>query len=165
MRLLQLRSAQQLGRAAARLPLLPAMPVRAPLSTASPPPLEPPPMQSGTHACKSKGLRETQLALTEGKAITDLDLSDANLLCVNIMCERLGEACACRLARVLESVAASQSRLQTLSLAGNRLRALPEAVFAFPELQVLDLSRNALDAEATRAHVSRRLRKLRSLIL
>ena len=56
-------------------------------------------------------------------ALTELDLSargkqpHADLRCINIMCEAPGEACICRLSRVLERP--SMQRLHTLRLAGN----------------------------------------------
>ena len=53
---------------------------------------------------------------------TELDLSGRgapheDLVCVNIMCERVGDACICRLSRVLERP--SMQGLHTLRLAGN----------------------------------------------
>ena len=56
-------------------------------------------------------------------ALTELDLSargkqpHADLRCINIMCEAPGEACICRLSRVLERP--SMQSLHTLRLAGN----------------------------------------------
>lgn len=47
----------------------------------------------------------------------------------------------CRLSRVLEK---NGSELRSLILAGNKLEALPNAVFELPHLQYLDLSGNAL---------------------
>lgn len=64
-----------------------------------------------------------------------------DLRCVNMMCEKVGEACVCRLSRVLEKNGAD---LRSLCLAGNGLEQLPPSVFELPHLQVLDLSGNAL---------------------
>jgi Leucine-rich repeat (LRR) protein len=92
------------------------------------------------------GLRELNLRLSSGQQpITHLDLSNANLLCVNLMCAKLGETCACRLASVLEQCASSPHCgmcLTHLSLEGNRLRALPNALFSFKNLQELHLGNN-----------------------
>eukprot|EP00740_Mantoniella_antarctica_P026185 CAMPEP_0198683708 /NCGR_PEP_ID=MMETSP1468-20131203/11064_1 /TAXON_ID=1461545 /ORGANISM="Mantoniella sp, Strain CCMP1436" /LENGTH=140 /DNA_ID=CAMNT_0044427927 /DNA_START=113 /DNA_END=535 /DNA_ORIENTATION=+ len=71
-----------------------------------------------------------------------LDLrGSADLLCVNMMCEKVGEPCICRLSRVLE---ANGSELRSLNLSGNKLTQLPGAVFELPHLQILDLSGNML---------------------
>lgn len=63
-----------------------------------------------------------------------------DLACRTLMCERVGEACACRLALVL----ARAPQLQRLDLSSNRLPALPDAAFALCRLTHLDASRNAL---------------------
>mmetsp|Transcript_29622 Transcript_29622/g.73388 ORF Transcript_29622/g.73388 Transcript_29622/m.73388 type:complete len:143 (-) Transcript_29622:945-1373(-) len=72
-----------------------------------------------------------------------LDLrGSADLLCVNMMCEKVGDPCICRLSRVLEK---NGSELRSLCLAGNKLTQLPSSVFELPHLQVLDLSGNMLE--------------------
>ena len=71
-----------------------------------------------------------------------LDLrASADLRCVNMMCEKVGEACVCRVSRVLEK---HGGELRSLCLADNELTQLPASVFELPHLQVLDLSGNAL---------------------
>ena len=73
-----------------------------------------------------------------------LDLSRSeDLLCRNLVCERVGEPCICRLAVALERHAAT---LAWLSLAGNGLTQLPAALTALPALRHLDLSANGLSA-------------------
>ncbi|EEH51974.1 uncharacterized protein MICPUCDRAFT_53415 [Micromonas pusilla CCMP1545] len=48
-----------------------------------------------------------------------LDLrGSADLLCVNMMCEKVGEACICRLSRVLEK---NGTELRSLCLADNNI--------------------------------------------
>jgi Leucine-rich repeat (LRR) protein len=68
--------------------------------------------------------------------------SSPDLKCVNMMCEKVGEACVCRLSRVLEK---NGKELRLLCLADNKLTQLPAVVFELPHLQVLDLSGNALE--------------------
>lgn len=72
-----------------------------------------------------------------------LDLtSSPDLVCNNLMCEKVGEACICRLSRVLERL----SGLEWLSLAGNNLQNLPESLCSLPSLRHLDISQNSLAA-------------------
>lgn len=63
-----------------------------------------------------------------------------DLVCSNLMCEKVGEACICRLSRVLDRLPA----LQWLSLAANNLQCLPDSVCSLPSLQHLDVRQNAL---------------------
>ena len=73
----------------------------------------------------------------------NLDLSQAKALtCHNMMCEHVGEPCGCRIAAFLER--RSFPKLETLSLRGAGLRAVPDAVLRLPLLRELDLSRNEL---------------------
>lgn len=73
-----------------------------------------------------------------------LDLSRSqDLLCHNLVCEKVGQPCICRLAQVLERHAGS---LRWLSLSGNALEQLPEALTGLPCLRYLDLSGNRLSA-------------------
>mmetsp|Transcript_77583 Transcript_77583/g.151864 ORF Transcript_77583/g.151864 Transcript_77583/m.151864 type:complete len:178 (-) Transcript_77583:194-727(-) len=70
------------------------------------------------------------------------DLSDSSdLSCVNMMCENVGEACICKLARCLSRC----PNLRYLDLAGNNLGALPEeGIASLEKLEYLDVSGNAL---------------------
>ena len=63
-----------------------------------------------------------------------LDLSDgsADLRCVNLLCERVGGSCVCRLSLALQRVAERQgASLAELSLASNGIEELPRGVFEF----------------------------------
>ncbi len=85
-------------------------------------------------------------ATSQGRyAVRRLDLSSSgDLECRNLMCERLGEACACRLARFVQQTALHA--LEELDVSGAGLRALPTAVFdSLPALQVLRAARNAIE--------------------
>ena len=74
--------------------------------------------------------------------VLDLSASD-RFMCTNLMCEHVGERCACKAAVWFEN--ADLPSLRALSLAGNDLRAAPPSVF-LPTLVELDLSRNLLEA-------------------
>jgi Leucine-rich repeat (LRR) protein len=70
-------------------------------------------------------------------------------VCVNLVCERAGEACVCRVAAALERVAerGGAASVTRLVLAGNGLPSVPaSAVGRLCALQELDLSGNALTA-------------------
>jgi len=62
------------------------------------------------------------------------------LRCTNLMCEKVDEACVCRLSRVLERLPG----LQSLYLARNRLEELPASLWEATALRHLDLSANRL---------------------
>lgn len=59
---------------------------------------------------------------------------------MNLMCEKVGEPCICRLARVLSLT----PEIERLDLGKNDLTALPEEVFKLRNLRSLDLSYNRL---------------------
>ncbi|KAL3670347.1 hypothetical protein V7S43_004657 [Phytophthora oleae] len=76
-----------------------------------------------------------------GPRVVELQLpKSSDLVCRQLMCEHVGDACACRLALALERV----PRLHALNLSNNQLRGLPDAVFALERLQTLDIQRNRL---------------------
>ena len=83
----------------------------------------------------------------EGEAPRLLALALAeseDLRCVDIMCQFVGDACACRLARVLDR---RGKWLKVLDVRGNGLRALPGVVWELRALEVLDASDNAIGIE------------------
>ncbi|KAJ1450809.1 hypothetical protein M885DRAFT_531387 [Pelagophyceae sp. CCMP2097] len=89
-----------------------------------------------------RSLREAAAAAT---SVAGLDLGKSTeLMCNNLMCENVGERCACRLALWFHTHA--MPNLETLSLARNDLRFLPEAIFDMPKLRMLDVSANRLEA-------------------
>lgn len=72
-----------------------------------------------------------------GSATTSLLLRRSeDLVCQNLMCAKLGEACLCRLAVHLSRL----SGLRELDVAENDLGILPEPVFELTELETLDIS-------------------------
>ena len=86
---------------------------------------------------------KTMVEANRSPAMKALDLrGSADLLCVNMMCDKVGEACICRLSRVLEK---NGTELLSLCLAGNKLTQLPYSVFELPHLESLDLSENSFN--------------------
>ena len=63
-----------------------------------------------------------------------------DLTCMNIMCEHVGGACVCRLARALSRLPC----LERLDIAGHRLGMLPDNIGELPNLTHLDVSGNDL---------------------
>ena len=61
-------------------------------------------------------------------------------MCNNLLCEKVGEPCICRLSRALERLPA----LVRLNLSGNGLVGLPDSICALQQLQHLDLSNNSI---------------------
>ena len=65
-----------------------------------------------------------------------------DLVCMNMMCEKVGKPCLCRLSVALQKLGV----LRTLELAGNQIAAVPDAVAPehLPELRRLDISNNRI---------------------
>jgi Leucine rich repeat len=98
--------------------------------------------QASTSTREARSLAEaSSLASLGGPHVLLLRASE-DLLCRNMMCEKLGGACICRLALTLSRC----SQLRSLDIAANALAELPDAVFERASLQQLDLSNNALTA-------------------
>lgn len=95
-----------------------------------------------------------QAASGDLSKVISLDLSQSKELeCVNVMCENVGERCACRLAMWLTQH--PLPNLEFLNLSRNQLRFVPEPVFALKKLKRLDLSNNLLsDIETDRIQAS-----------
>ena len=101
--------------------------------------------RNGTAAARAAAPQSRRRLATSPLATdaVNLDLSQAKALtCHNMMCEHVGEPCGCRIAAFLER--RSFPKLETLSLRGAGLRAVPDAVLRLPSLRELDLSRNEL---------------------
>ncbi|TDH70099.1 hypothetical protein CCR75_008219 [Bremia lactucae] len=81
-----------------------------------------------------------------GSCITELQLSkSSDLVCRQLMCEHVGDACSCRLALALERV----PHLRHLDLSRNQLRMLPDAVYALQSLKTLNVQQNQLTTLST----------------
>ncbi|CAI5734796.1 unnamed protein product [Peronospora destructor] len=81
-----------------------------------------------------------------GVRVVELQLRNSNdLVCHQLLCEFVGNACACRLSLALERV----PRLQHLDLSHNQLRALPDAVYALQNLKTLNVQENQLTTLST----------------
>eukprot|EP00164_Ancoracysta_twista_P016411 GFYU01027515.1.p1 GENE.GFYU01027515.1~~GFYU01027515.1.p1 ORF type:complete len:160 (-),score=17.41 GFYU01027515.1:99-578(-) len=80
-------------------------------------------------------------AMTRAKSANVLNLRRSeDLLCRNLMCAKVGEACVCRLSLVLEKI----KHLDHLDLSDNQLKFLPESVWSIPGLKSLNISGNEL---------------------
>lgn len=80
-------------------------------------------------------------AMAMPSSVTQLQLHASEaLLCNNLMCEKLGEACVCKLARAVMSMPA----LQVLDLDRNPLTMLPDVVWAIPGLHTLSAQEGRL---------------------
>jgi Leucine rich repeat len=78
-----------------------------------------------------------------GAILQVLQLSASqDLVCMNMVCERVGQPCLCRVSVALQKL----NRLTILDLSANGLPSLPEAVHpdVLPALQHLDISHNAI---------------------
>ena len=82
----------------------------------------------------------TSLAQGVRDALPGLRLrASAELVCNNMMCDKVGETCLCKLSMVLERM----THLRHLDLRGNSLDRLPE-VWRLPRLETLDVRDNSL---------------------
>ncbi len=73
--------------------------------------------------------------------VSKLDLSNSDdLVCKNIMCEKLGDPCVCKLARFLAQT--QFPKLEGLSLDSNKLTTIPDPVFQIKTLKSLSLNNN-----------------------
>ena len=82
-------------------------------------------------------------ALTRAWSLQVLQLKGSqDLVCMNMMCEKLGDPCLCRVSVALQRL----HKLAHLDLSENSLPALPDAVHPqhLPELRALNLSNNRI---------------------
>lgn len=112
-------------------------------------------VNAGASASTARSLAE---AYTKRAVLSHLHLSrSADLRCVDLMCEKVGRGCACRLALTLER---SSSSLVHLDISHNNLSVLPEALWSCARLETLRIGGNGL--KSIPAAISR-LRALKEL--
>jgi hypothetical protein len=58
-----------------------------------------------------------------------------DLICNNLMCERVGDACVCKIARFIEDI----PNLRVVELADNNLHTVPDSLYRIEALTHLDL--------------------------
>ena len=96
-------------------------------------------------------------ALREGSSALRLRASE-ELVCTNMMCDRVGSSCLCMLSMVLERLGGN---LRHLDLRNNDLERLPE-VWRLPRLETLDVGENRLAALPDELATMPHLRELRA---
>ena len=101
-------------------------------------------------------MRSAALAITAGDDVRVLNLAGSeDIKCSNLMCERIGGPCVCRLARYIEQHAGVlQHTVRELDLSDNALPAFPESVLKLQSLRTLRLRANALEIIPLEALVS-----------
>ena len=82
-------------------------------------------------------------AIRQSDRVNKLDLRRSpDLLCVNLLCEKVGDPCICRLSRVFEKL----PNLTDLDLSDNQLVSLPDSIGTLKKLQRLNLNQNKLSS-------------------
>ncbi|OQS01902.1 hypothetical protein THRCLA_21571 [Thraustotheca clavata] len=90
----------------------------------------------------AKSLRD---AATHTSSVQKLVLRKSqDLVCRNLMCERVGEACVCKLSLVLERL----PQLEELDVSENKLQMLPPSIFQLSKLKQLNVSGNMLTSQS-----------------
>jgi len=85
-------------------------------------------------------MRQAQLLKTATVRVLDLSRSP-DVICMNMMCDKLEGPCVCRVARFLEQN--QWDALEEIRLVGNRLDQVPPSIF-MRGLKRLDLSDNSI---------------------
>ena len=85
-------------------------------------------------------LSDLARAAPHGSVVSVEMRGSEDLVCNNLMCEQLGGACVCRLARFMDSL----PLVERIDLSQNNLSVLPDAIWDRHKLRELDLSLNAL---------------------
>jgi Leucine-rich repeat (LRR) protein len=99
-------------------------------------------VRRGAALSTCRRLREATLNLPR---VVDLNLSRSeDLVCKNMMCEKVGEVCVCKLAVWASQSAPSLLNLETLNLSQNGLTVLPDSIFELTTVIKLDISENKL---------------------
>lgn len=84
-----------------------------------------------------------EIIKNKGKAITGIVLSASDdLVCRNMMCEKLLQPCVCRLEHVLHQFVSHPMHVDTLDLSNNKLEFSPPAITKFSMLTTINLSKN-----------------------
>ena len=91
-----------------------------------------------------RSLREAALAASRKTPVARFVLSRSeDLVCKNMMCEKVGSACVCKLSRFMEQT--PLEGLQELDLSANNLDIIPSAVFSGArDVQTLLLAKNSI---------------------
>lgn len=102
-------------------------------------------MQQSTQLMSKRAATDCAISLGQAvrtsRTVQTLDLRESpDLLCVNLMCEKVGDPCICRLSAVLERL----PQLKHLNLSHNQLTSIPDSIGRLTELHSLDLSHNNL---------------------
>jgi len=85
----------------------------------------------------------TQVVKLGGK-VTSLSLkASKDLVCINLMCEKVTEACICRLERTLQKV--DPALLISVDVSDNQLHELPPSFRLLTALEKVDISGNHFD--------------------
>lgn len=100
-----------------------------------------------SHPSPTPSPAETARSLSEAYALRNellvLELkASPELRCVNLMCEKVGKGCACRLALTLGRL----SKIERLDISGNSLEIFPDSLFQLATLKELDISGNPIKA-------------------
>ena len=103
-------------------------------------------------------LKDLALASRNG-GVDEIALrASPDLVCNNLMCEQIGGACVCKLARFMDSL----DHVQSIDVGANALTVLPDSLWARSSLELLDASDNHLTALSPQvAQVGGSLRVLR----
>lgn len=97
-----------------------------------------------------KSLRELMTAITEQKRLRGIILNASpDLICNNLMCEKVTEPCICKLERVLQHV--DTNSVEIMDLSNNNLKDLPPSIDNFTNLKQLDVSGNPLSLDKINA--------------
>jgi hypothetical protein len=96
---------------------------------------------------RANGLRNLSKLLREdGRPISSIIITNNDATCINIMCERVGNSCICRVASAFQIHSQQYPNAFThvteLIMAGMNFNTLPDFSHYFPQLERLDISGN-----------------------
>jgi Leucine-rich repeat (LRR) protein len=94
----------------------------------------------------ARSLREIASAAKKGKKLEHIALrASQDLVCTNLMCEKVMGPCICKLERVLQGVN-GVDHVRSIDISDNALSSLPPSLANFKNLVRLDLSENKLES-------------------